>query len=267
MGKLGGEADPSVLAARATDAMFANRFAAPPGDNVKDITSDALRRWPGDRRFVEIRERAASELLTRALAHRTSNDASEALRLARLATELDPKDASAHRLVDQLEAELASAPSPSAPPLPSGASPVKATQGATAPLAAARVSIEIAPTLPKVGQRAEVSAKVAAHTALTNAAFVVSGPGLASPSRAEAAVASPTLFTSAFAFPQAGRYEIAFVASESGKAVRAVRAVTVQASGAALPSASPTATAPSPPTAAPTAVTPPPAPTGSVKWL
>jgi serine/threonine protein kinase len=278
MGKLGGEADPSVVAARATDAMFANRFAAPPGDNVKDITSDAVRRWPGDRRVVEIRERAASALLTQALAHRTSNDAPEALRLARLATELDPKDATAHRLVDQIEAELASAPSSSAPPLPSGASPVKATQGATAqpgaaaPSGAARASIDVTPALPKVGQPAEVSAKVAAQAALTDAAFVVSGPGLASPARAEAVLASPNLFKSAFAFPQAGRYEVAFVASESGKAVRAVRTVTVQAAGAAprgpaaLPSASP-APATGMGTAAPTTTTPPPAPTGSVKWL
>ena len=45
-GKIGGDADEERFVARATDAMFRNAFHEPPGENVKDITDEGLRRWP-----------------------------------------------------------------------------------------------------------------------------------------------------------------------------------------------------------------------------
>ena len=35
------------------------RFHEPPGDNVKEITDEGLRRWPNHRRLLDVRVRAA----------------------------------------------------------------------------------------------------------------------------------------------------------------------------------------------------------------
>ena len=89
--------------ARASEALKSKRWDTPPGDNVKDLTSDGLARWPGDARLLDLRARATDELVKEALDHKFSGDLTEALRLARLARELDPSDTTAQHLVDELE--------------------------------------------------------------------------------------------------------------------------------------------------------------------
>ncbi len=271
MGKLGGDADAERYVARATDAMYKNHFGAPPGENVRDLTDEALRRWPSDRRFADIRERAANELVAQAGSHRAPGEVQEALRLAKLALELDPKDASARRLVEQLEAEIATAPTSSAAPLPpSSAGPaVTPARPVSGGVPGARVVLEVAPDLPKPTQPAELTAKVTSKAALGDAAFVVAGPGLATPARV-AAQGDGVVFKAAFGFPRAGRYEVAFTASDAGKTVRAARSVIVAEPARTPPPAgtqSPPATPPTPTASPPPTTLPPPASSGSVKWL
>ncbi len=270
MGKLGGDPEQDRFAARANDAMYKNHFAAPPGENVRELTDEALRRWPSDRRFADIRERAANELVAQALAHRTSNDPHEALRLARLATELDPKDQSAKRLVEQIESELA-APTSTAPPLPSTApagSPAATVKtNGSAPASSLRVVLEVAPGQPRPIQPAELTAKITSKATLEAAAFVVSGPGLPAPVRVPAQAPSAGVFKAPFGFPQTGKFEVAFTATEGGKTVRAARTVAVVAEGPVAPPQPPASAAPSAPATPPPTQLPPPAPSASVKWL
>jgi len=99
--------EPSLetYAERARAAASARAFDDPPGENVKDITDAALRRWPGAAAIVEIRRDVARELVERA--HQLkSGEPRRALRLMELALELDPESEKAR----DLQAELAAAP-------------------------------------------------------------------------------------------------------------------------------------------------------------
>lgn len=120
MGRLGPSSDAELeerFVARATDAMFKNRFTDPPGENVRDITAEGLRRFPNASRLVDVRVRAANELVTHAMAQRAAGDIPEALRLATSAHELDPNDGAAKRLVEQYERELAAQSAATTSPL------------------------------------------------------------------------------------------------------------------------------------------------------
>jgi serine/threonine-protein kinase len=76
-------------AQRARVALAARAYNAPPGENVRDITDAALRRWPHAAAIVAVRKDAAREVLLEA--RRTQDeDRSLALRLTELAIELDP---------------------------------------------------------------------------------------------------------------------------------------------------------------------------------
>lgn len=97
---------------RARVALAARAYGAPPGDNVKDITDAALRRWPHAAGIVAVRRDAAREVLQEA--RRTQDeDRSLALRLTELAIELDPHSVAAR---EQHSAIAAPPPPPSAAP-------------------------------------------------------------------------------------------------------------------------------------------------------
>jgi len=265
MGKLGGDDGEDRFVARATDAMYKNRFADPAGDNVRDITDEGLRRWPGSRRLIDVRTRASSALVVKAQGARSSGDVADALRLAKLARELDPNVAAAKRLVDQYEAELATFAAPSAAPLDK---PAPLATGATgsgkplAPQAGHKVLLEIG--LPRVGQGTELTARVAPPKGtFVEPTFVVTGPG--APSGARVLASSPVagVFLGSYAFVEPGKYEIAFTTQIDGKTLRATRTLVAGDPSAPRPpaSATPAPTAPTP-TAPPTA-----APSASVKWM
>jgi serine/threonine-protein kinase len=103
-------------AARARIAASAGAWDAPPGENVRDITDAALRRWPGAPGVISIRRDAAQRLAERAESLK-ANDPDDALHWATLAAELDPGNERARSLY----AELARPPAaPSSDPVPSG---------------------------------------------------------------------------------------------------------------------------------------------------
>lgn len=271
-GKLGTD-DEERFVARATDAMFKNRFVTPPGDNVRDITDEGLKRWPNHHRLLDVRMRAANELTQQAMTQRSAGDIAEALRLARAAHELDPNDASAKRLVDQYESELGSFATPTAPPLakppppptpaahsgrpaPSPAvSPAPPGPATAAPAATAyKVLLETSVTQARLGQTVEIVARVAPPKGdFESPTFVITGPGLGGGARMAAQNPSPGVFRGSFAFLEAGRFEIAFVTQIDGKPLRAARAIGAGDAPAPRPDPGP--------------ATPPTAPTGSVKWM
>ena len=282
MGKLGGSADidDEAYVSRATDAMYKHRFVAPAGENVRDITDEGLKKWPNDHRLLDIRMRAASELVSQATAQRSAGDIMEALRLARAAHDLDPNDPTAKRLVDQYDAELSAFTTPSAPPLnktpgaPSangkpvapaaGVPPAPGAPGAPGPLASAaaayKVILEASVVTPRLGQTVELTARIApTKGTFDGASFMISGPGLGGGAIMPAQSPSPGVFKASYAFLEAGRFEVAFTTQADGKPLKAGRSLT--AGDAPAP---PTPKLPDPGTK-PTPAGP--APTGSVKWM
>jgi serine/threonine-protein kinase len=111
------EADVENYAQRARVALASRAYSAPPGENVKDITDAALRRWPSAAGILAVRRDAAREVLQEA--RRTQDDdRSQALRLTELALELDPHSTAAR----EQHSALASPPPPpsAAPAAPDG---------------------------------------------------------------------------------------------------------------------------------------------------
>ena len=273
-GKLGPQdesAEEERYVTRATDAMFKNRFDEPTGENVKDLTDEGLRRWPGDRRLLDIRVRTANALTSQAIAQRATNDVHEALKLARIARQLDPNDAAAKRLVEQYEAELASFSASSAPPLtkppashalpPTGPKhPIPPPSASSAQPSATHVEykalVDVSVATPRLGQTVDITAKVMPPKGeLGDPGFTIAGPGVPGGVRVPAITAAPGVFKASYAFLEAGKFEIQFTAqAEGGKGPSAKRTIVA--------SADPPPTPPAPP-----ASTPSPAPTPSVKWM
>ena len=271
MGKLGGgtEGDDERYVVRATDAMYKNRFVTPPGDNVRDITDEGLKKWPNDHRLLDVRMRAANELVSQAMVQRTAGDIVEALRLARAAHELDPADASAKRLVDQYDAELAAFTTPTAPPLgktsasPSAPLPTGKTtvpvvvppaSAAPAPATPFKIILEANVGQPRLGQTVEFTARIApSKGAFENASFSITGPGLGGGVTMTAQSPSQGVFKASYAFLEGGRFDVTFATQADGKPLKAGRALVAGES------------APKPPDPGPKPVAP--APSSSVKWM
>jgi eukaryotic-like serine/threonine-protein kinase len=97
-----------AYAERARSALAAGAFDSPRGENVKDITDTALRRWPRAEGVLAVR-RDAARTLTETARSRSGAERAKALRFAALATELDPDNAEARRLANELAAVPAAA--------------------------------------------------------------------------------------------------------------------------------------------------------------
>lgn len=140
---------------RANAAVAVNAWDAPPGENVRDITDLALRRFPGSEPVLAVRRDAAQVLIRRARAARDS-DAAEAQHLARLAHELDSNNAEAEQLYTQLRSPAATVADQPAPPNDS------ATPPSTAPRARTRKDEPRAAPAPSAGTPPGASAAPAA---------------------------------------------------------------------------------------------------------
>jgi len=283
VGKIGGtsDAEEAVYVARATDAMFKNRFHEPPGDNVKDITDEGLRKWPNDRKLYDIRVRAANELTSQAITQRSTGDVVEALKLAKVAHELDPHDAAAKKLVDQYEAELASFNNPSAAPtlaptlqkppqiLPSKPAPPTTllpvpgpqpqpnpTPGPTNSTTAKveyKAIVDVSVSAPRLGQTVDFIARLSPSKGdFDQPGFTVVGPGVPGGVRMQAQAQGPGVFKASYAFLEGGKFDVTFSTQADGKTISAKR--TIQAGNPPQPLPGPTPT-------------PTPSTTGSVKWM
>jgi hypothetical protein len=124
LGYLGSEPSTSsaAYAERAAEALRVHRWDSPPGDNVRDITDEGLRRHPGDHALLHLRTEAAEELVEKALGRKYAGDVDDASRLARLASELDPRNTTAQHLVRELAAMRGDAAGGDVPAAASGAS-------------------------------------------------------------------------------------------------------------------------------------------------
>ncbi len=267
-GLLGGssvDGDRDALYGRAKAALAAGHFAEPAGENVRELTDTGRAKYPSDPRFTELRAAAARDLTTQAMSKKQSEaSAADALRLIRLARELDPSDKTVELLLTQYEAEangkvdasvgLAPLRSTSRPSLPPTAPTASSPGPEGRPI---RVVVSKSPAQPRVGQTVEFAATVldpaGQKTQAQDAVFAVAGPGV---STRLPATSDGALYRASLSFFDVGNYTVTFSATLDGKRTTSSLAFAVTVSGA-LPSPVPT----TPPSVLP------PAPTGSVKWL
>jgi len=251
-----------ALISRANDALIHQRWDSPKGDNVRDVTDEGLSRFPHDPQMLRLRALASADIVKTARAKRDEGSVSEALRLAKLAYQLDPSDELAQKLVAELEAEVQAPPQDAVPPLadarrlPGGASAASATPS--------HVTLDASNAKPTVGDSVDFAAHVFAAPAggrakIDAAVFHVSGPGLGTGSQVEAVEDGEGAFRTTFTFTQPGRFEVSFGARADGAPLRAARVVQVSAAASSTSSAPPLATS----TGAPAS----PAPAASAKWL
>jgi serine/threonine protein kinase len=267
LGRIGPDRALEAEVARTQAALSTHKLYEPPGENVREITALALQRWPHEPRLLEARERACDELVNLA---RIERNPPESLRIAKIATDLDPADPAAKLLVEELEAEVAKL-SPdlagTVAPLPSSKPTTTAVPSASAGSAAV-VTVDVAPAQPRVGQAVNFTARTnPARAKVTDPAFTVSGTNLA-PARMPAIAGASGTYRGAFAFLETGAFQIVFTATVDGVPTRAERSIVVQAS--AVPGLPGTATAPVPPSTPTSTPTTPPtvAPSSSSsRWL
>ncbi len=121
-GKRGADArsfDATLEAAQ--EALDKRAWDAPPGNNVKELTDKLLAESPGDHRVLSLRSKAAEGVLVDGMRARSSGaGTTEALRLFRLALELDPSLDTARDFVRELEQQQAGAASSTASSVPLG---------------------------------------------------------------------------------------------------------------------------------------------------
>ncbi len=257
MGRIGPEAGHEELVLLAQAALSANHLTDPPGENVRDLTSTGLKRWPDDSRFPALRKRAAEELTARAIAAHATSEPTEARRLIHLAVEMDIDNTAAKKLSGDWDAEASTAPktdeplaSPSAKPL---SPPPRTSSGGGG--TSAKLQFDVSNPKPRLGSAVDFNARITgakkvedAHVSIVSA----SAPGGIRLTAAE----DSGIYHAGFTFLEAGKYEVVFIAKVDGNIMKTSRLVT----------AGDMAVAPQPSqTAAPPNTTP--TPSGTVKWM
>lgn len=261
IGRLGPMATDGTLddyVTRAKDAMRHKRWDAPPGDNVRDLTTEGLQKWPKDPRLLDLRARSTDELVKDAVGQKFNGDLNGALHLARLANELDPTDTIAQHLVQDYEQEAKKGPDTTVTPLVDAGAASHVPSGKPAPpTGPPRAALDVSVLKPRIGQPVSFVARVssgtgaALKTAIDDAHFHMSGPGLAPETKLGAVGDGPGVYRTAFTFFEGGRYDISFEARVEGVQLKAMRVLVVDDS----------APAPTPSSGS----LPPPTPSG--KWL
>jgi serine/threonine-protein kinase len=154
---------------RAEHALRNRHWTTPPNDNVKDITDEGLARTPGDAALIDVRQRAAEELVTAALGRKYAGDLAGALEFAALARELSPNNTTAQHLAAELERLVAdtSALVTPAPDNDAGAARTQPSRAAPHRLAPSSSAAPSAPVPPGPAPSESVPPPVATGSAVT----------------------------------------------------------------------------------------------------
>jgi serine/threonine-protein kinase len=207
------------LVSRANDALLHQRWDSPKGDNVRDLTDEGLARWPHDPQLLRLRALGCGDIIKTARAKRDEGSLGEALRLAKLAYQLDPSDDVAQKLAAKLESEAQSPPMDGVPPLANARAPVGTTASV---VTTAHVTMDSSNAKPNVGEAVDFAARVLGPDAgggakVEGAAFHVSGPGLAAGAQLDAANDGSGAFHRA---RSAARASLAFGPTAHGRGAR-----------------------------------------------
>ncbi len=230
---------------RARAAMHAGRWEAPPGDNVREITTEGLSKYPHDPRLIQIRSEATSEIVKDAIGQKYLGHMDQAEHLAKLAHELDPTDATAERLAAEYAADVDAAADAGAA-LDAGAAttshhptaPTVSTHATVVapPATGARGTLELLPGKPTVLVPVAITIKLevggAAPKALPEAAaLAVSGPDVPAGTLIPILADSPSIVRGALTFNEPGKFELVFTAKVDGYALKITRVVVIPAPG------------------------------------
>ncbi|MEO7111595.1 MAG: hypothetical protein ABI183_14240, partial [Polyangiaceae bacterium] len=101
-----GDADHTALIDSVRKAIGENRYVSPPGENVRDLLLEGLKRWPDDATLLELRSDAERAMVTRAMAAHSGGDVIGAYSVAQHALEIEPGNRSANLLSDEYGAEV-----------------------------------------------------------------------------------------------------------------------------------------------------------------
>lgn len=256
-GVVGGEVDDKSVdkyVERANLALMEERWNAPPGNNVVEITDEGLLRWPNDPKLIDVRRRAARELVQDAGAQLYQGNVAQATRLLQIAKQLDPANLDVQPMLDKLAATDAAAPPVK---VDAGVAPrptFTGTGGGTVVVPVpARAAIESNPPKPHPGQAVEIVVRVfgpnntAPKTAPTDVIVTVGGPNVPAGTRIPVIADGTGVVRGGLTFFEAGRYDVSFSGKVDGVPVKAASVLVIAA--------------PPPPGTADAA------PTASGKWL
>ncbi len=200
---------------RARAALNDGHYVQPPGENVRDLVAKGLERWPGDTEFRRLRGDAEQQMLTMAMAARSSGDVVGARNLAHDAYAFEPTDNSARSLRAQTDDDLAGI-----------------TSGATVATGPVRIIYE-SPAVATAGQKTEMTCRIIPGAAGPKAKL--SGVRVSLLPNGQTTNATPVTITStdtwnlkmSFVAPGPGSYDVSFAANVDGTIVRANRDLDV----------------------------------------
>ncbi len=225
---------------RANEALKKQQWDAPPGDNVLEITTDGLQKWPNDARLLDVRARATDELVKAALGEKYSNHRDKAAALAKLAHQLDPQDTTATQLMNEL---VGTTTLDAGPASDSGTSPHPTASGQQGVVPVMpRATLEVTTQKPHVGQPIDVVAHAfaaggAPKTAPTDPELLVTGPGLAPNTHLPMTVDAAGALHATLTLFDPGKFDVMFSARVDGVLVKATRALVVSTPGVEPPPA------------------------------
>jgi serine/threonine protein kinase len=190
-------------------------YVAPPGQNVRELVAEGLKRWPEDGELKQLRSEAEHEMITMAMAARSSGDLVGARNLARDAYSLDSTDNSARFLRAQLEDELKGI-----------------TTGATLTSGPPRLVFE-SPPVAKPGEKVEMTCRIV--TGSQGPKAKVSGIKVSLFPNGQTTNGTPVSLTlvdalnakASLVAPTPGSYDLSFEATVDGAVVRAMRDLDV----------------------------------------
>ena len=221
---------------RANLAVAEKRWDSPPGDNVLELTSEGLARWPGEPRLLEVRMRACDLLLEQAVSEKLAGHLDKAVHWASLAHELDPADEAAEKLQNELidlvggvdaGAAVASRVDAGAKPPP--------TNGTAVFVPPARAAFEAAPPKPRSGQPVEILVHVfgpnntAPKASATDVFVTVVGPNVPAGTRVPTIGDGVSTIRGGLTFFEPGKYDLTFSGKVDGVPVKATYTLVVVA--------------------------------------
>ncbi len=197
---------------RARRALIEGRYLDPPGDNVKELVTEGLAKWPDDAELERIRSDAAHEMVTRSMAARSTGDIGGARDLVVEASLLDGTDHSARMLVSQYQDELES---------------IDAGVVSGAP----RVFLDVA-KIARPSEPIPVVVRIVPGSStgktITDATISIFDNGRTSNGRPVALSSTDSLvFRATIVAPKSGSYDVVFEAKVGGRPVRAERDLNV----------------------------------------
>ncbi len=201
---------------RTRAALAEGHYVTPPGECVRDLVADGLKRWPDDVDLRQMKSAAEKEMITMAIAARNSGDLVGARNLSRDAFELEGTDNSARYMRAQSEEELEAA-----------------MNGTSAKTGAPRLIFESPPVV-KPGQPVEMTGKIV--WGATPPSAKVTGMKISLNPNGKTTGGTPVALTSSdpsairatlTAPTNIGSYDVAFEANVSGTVVRAMRDLDV----------------------------------------